>query len=838
MMHRFSTHRLTVSAKITAFATALVAAMALLSPAADASPVEQIQVDAPADARGEGAIDDEDGEKNPRVESTLVLDTKNIAPGDTLRAGVLFTMDENWHIYWRNSGDAGMATTIDFTAGVGSIEDNADDASANLADNELQWPAPKVYERPNGDIITFGYGGQVLLFTTITVPDSASSGDSLQIRAKPNYLACEVECIPGSSTLTRTVDITDSTERLDESSPAARVFRRAATKVPRTPEQLGIAADVAYGETPIRSSATVDAALGLDMCPEGPDSCETWSVVSEHDNFAFIPDSTSQVEWTTTGVGKHPKSPRGEVIRLEGEASPNDPEDNERFAGVVHLENNAGAHRAVLIDDDLPRGKSDAETTTNDNPLLTVEVSNDDSAAAAASAAAGTQSTGGAADASSASSESSSTQSNPLGLWQALLFAFLGGAILNLMPCVFPVLALKVSSFTKLVHEDRSHILAHGAAYTGGIVGSMLVLAAVVLGLRVAGTQVGWGFQFQNPVFPALLTGVMVLFAMNLFGAFEVNVSANELAKSTKQSSGLSRSAGEGVLAVVLATPCSAPFLGTAVGFALAAGAPTIIGVFTMLGLGLAAPFVVLTLVPGWAKVLPNPGEWMVVFKQLLGFALLGTGIWLVWIVGRTQGVNGMMYVLIFAGMVAIAAWLFGWLQAAQPERFPWLGAAGALMIIAGSGVWTLDFPETDASTVGDPKLAASAGQNSDQSQGSTSGINWKRWTRDKVDKELDKGNAVFVDFTADWCITCKVNERNVLATDKVHKTLDKCGVTSFKADWTDGSERIRSKLAEHGKGGVPMYLVYSPDKPEDPQLLPELLTTDIVVSALEKAGC
>ena len=276
--------------------------------------------------------------------------------------------------------------------------------------------------------------------------------------------------------------------------------------------------------------------------------------------------------------------------------------------------------------------------------------------------------------------------------------AFGGGLILNLMPCVFPVLAIKVTSFTNVVHESKSTILSHGAAYTGGIVGSMLALGLVVVGLRTAGKQVGWGFQFQEPLFIVALCVILVLFALNLFGVFEVSVGATDLADKAEHAHGLRRSVMEGILAVVLATPCSAPFLGTAVGFALASSAATILAVFAMLGFGLAAPFVVLTLSPGWAKILPRPGTWMVVLKQLLGFALLGTVIWLFWILGQTVGVDGLVQLLIFLSVVALAAWFYGTIQYKYEGGAKIAMTSLALVALAATGFYVLDFENARAS--------------------------------------------------------------------------------------------------------------------------------------------
>lgn len=402
-----------------------------------------------------------------------------------------------------------------------------------------------------------------------------------------------------------------------------------------------------------------------------------------------------------------------------------------------------------------------------------------------------------------------------------LMLAFLGGMVLNLMPCVFPVLALKVSSFTKLVHEDKRSIFSHGVAYTGGIVASLLVLGGVVIGLRAAGTQVGWGFQFQQPHFLATLVVILVLFSLNLFGVYEVTLNSQKVHEKAQQSDGVSKSFWEGILAVVLATPCSAPFLGTAVGFALASSPSTILAVFAALGLGLAAPMVALTLVPGWAELLPKPGNWMAHLKKFLGFALLGSAIWIIWLLGRQTGVDGMAMILVFSAVLGVAAWIWGLVQFQSWSPRKLLGVATALTAIGVGGTYT--FP-LEARASSEPTRVASGK------------IDWQPWTEEAVAAELAAGRPVFVDFTADWCLTCKVNEKNAIDTEPVREAVAKYDVAMFKADWTNPNERIRKKLAEYGTAGVPFYLMYSPSRPERARPLPEVITSKMLVEAFSQA--
>lgn len=805
----------------------------------------------PESAHGTGSVD----EGNPRVETRLIVDKTGVEPGGKMRAGVHFAIDPDWHIYWRNSGDAGMATEVRWGGDTFEFGD-------------LEWPAPAAHEEGEGQIVTFGYDDEVVLFAPVTVAEDA--GGTVELRAEVDYLACKVDCIPGSATMTRKIDVGESAK--PASKKERELLDRFASRLPQKAESLGVRAEVVYSQKPIRPGDTFRAGIGLDFCAEGPNSCRPLEVVGSVDSHEFIPDTTAQVEWKTLDVREHPGAKAGAVLILEGKAGADDPRDDERLSGVVHLVDEEDESSALLVDAPLPRGGSGAEVETLEPALLEIsgapepEENSTEAAASIERSAQGDSGAGGSG----------------IGFFRALLFAFLGGMILNLMPCVFPVLALKVTSFAELVHEDRSHALLHGAAYAGGIVGSMLVLAGVVLGLRMVGTEVGWGFQFQNPVFPAVLAVVVVVFALNLFGVFEIHVSASKLADTTRKSSGLRRSLGEGVLAVVLATPCSAPFLGTGVGFALAGSAATVVVIFAALGLGLAAPFVVLMLVPGWSKVLPDPGPWMVQIRQFLGFALVGAAVWLVWVVGRSTGVDGMAQLLTFLGAVSFAVWVYG--AAQQGEISPgdlvfgvalalvgwgaWVGwqmlpervlvrvaaavpivsvvaaiavggrrlgvrFAGAALGIAVSvaiavGAWALDFERTGSGGA----VADSSSESSEQG-----GIDWEPWSEKEVKSALEDGTPVFVDFTADWCITCKVNERTVLSTERVRTAMERHEVTTMKADWTDGDERIRKKLESFGKSGVPLYLVYNPKQPEEPAVLPEVLTPSRVVGAIEDAS-
>ncbi len=394
-----------------------------------------------------------------------------------------------------------------------------------------------------------------------------------------------------------------------------------------------------------------------------------------------------------------------------------------------------------------------------------------------------------------------------------LPLAYLGGMILNLMPCVLPVLMVKVFSFTRLVHESSHSKTPHALSYTAGILSAMTALALLVIGLKSAGKAVGWGFQFHNPVFVALTAAVCAAFAMSLFDVFTIGVQADSINKKADESSELKRSFFEGILAVILSTPCSAPFLATAIGFALTGSSFSILAVFVTIGLGLATPFALLVLLPGAHRLVPKPGEWMNTFKKALGFTLMATAIWLVWVVGKQSGVDGMARAMVFLLVICMGAWIFGIGQYMSGKK-RYLLLIINLLMLGAAGFMTLDFEKQDR------KIEAGD-------------INWRSFNHGEIAKELKSGRIVFADFTADWCVTCKANEKTVIDSDRIKKEIKKHKVAMFKADYTNGDDWITKELQKYGKSAVPMYLIWSPKRPDKPVVLSEILTIDSLSKAI-----
>ncbi len=407
----------------------------------------------------------------------------------------------------------------------------------------------------------------------------------------------------------------------------------------------------------------------------------------------------------------------------------------------------------------------------------------------------------------------------PLFEWTQLLrvtvLAFLGGLLLNLMPCVFPVLFLKGLALVNSGNEERHNLRAHGFVYTAGILVSFWVLVAVLLGLRAAGATLGWGFQFQSPVFLSLMASLLFLLGLSLAGQFEIGLTLTSAGGSLASKQGYTGSFFTGVLAVIVATPCTAPFMGAAIGYALAQPAAVTFAVFTALALGLAAPYLALTLQPAWTRILPKPGVWMEVLKQAISVPIFITVIWLAWVLAGGYGAGLLVSLLCSLLLLAIAGWFLG--------RWParrWATIVAAAILLAVVAICFLA-----------PKKLATASETlaPPEAQGL-----WQPWSQEAVTRSLGMGQPVFVDFTASWCLSCQVNERVALRQPEVEQAFQARNVVLMKADWTRHDEAITDALTALGRSGVPAYALYTPGQ-ADPAMLPEVLTPGIVIDALAK---
>lgn len=656
-------------------------------------------------------------EPGPKVHARLVAEDKGVAPGGTVTVALEEKIAEGWHTYWKNPGDAGAPTEIEWSL------PPAWKAGA------IQWPRPK--RLPVGPLMDYGYEGTPWLLTNLTVPADAAPGP-VTIRAHASWLVCQQICIPEDATLT--LNLTVGAGGRDPA--VAKDFAAARALLP------------------VASPWKVTYALGtnLDLYVAAP------ALAASHPATAdFFPAASGIIKNAAPQLVGYAQD--GMVLRL----SPG-PKAKGTLEGLLVLTGTDGSTQALEVS--VPPG-----------PVPTVEFS--------APAAAG---------------------SGDLSLWLALAFAFLGGLILNVMPCVLPILAMKALALAD--HGARGR--GESFAYAGGAVLSFAVLGLSVLLLRAGGDSVGWGFQLQSPIAVAGFALLVFAVGLNLSGLFEVgSITAGEGLASRGGSVGAFFT---GVLAVAVAAPCTAPFMAAALGYALTLSAPVALLVFIALGIGFALPFLLLGLWPRALAFIPKPGPWMLTFKQFLAFPMYGAAAWLVWVLAQEAGPNGVVIILSAFIALALALWLWGVTRDMPRGRI--IGALAALVILLAGlyGVSQLRqataAPPTQTTKLGEPYTAA------------------------KLASLRAANTPVFVDATAAWCITCLVNEDAVLSRDSVKSAFASKKVVYLVADWTNQNPEITALLKENGRSGVPLYLYYAPGAAK-PQVLPQILTEGVVLGAL-----
>ena len=619
----------------------------------------------------------------------------------------------------------------------------------------IEWPVPK--RLPVGPLMNFGYESELLLPVRVTVPDGIAARQTVLLKARADWLICKDVCIPGGADVQLVLPVRT------EAAPSRHAALFAATRA-LIPQPLSL---------PQATATLGDGRIRLALKPEAPLR-----------SLEFFPLEEQRIE---PAAAQPLREEAGGIALYLSAAQPVAPEFT-RLKGVLVANGGPAA----------PGGWAGVI----DLPLVAGSV-----APAAAAAPAGM-----------ASAPSAMT------LWLALAGAFVGGLILNLMPCVFPVLSLKLLSLMQHqraeeeAHLPHASLRAHGGAFAAGVVLCFVLLAALLIALRAAGEQLGWGFQLQTPWVIAALTLLFFLIGLNLVGAFEFSFGgalASSDAAQRLQSDRLSGSFATGVLAVVVAAPCTAPFMGAALGYAITQPAPVALAVFAMLGVGMASPYVALTWMPALLKRLPRPGVWMLRFKQVMAFPMFATCVWLLWVLAQQVGVDAVALVLGGLVIAAFAAWAYGLVQGgARRWRWPALAATVAALYAVFGPTWP------GAATA--PREVAQAGAGE-----------WQPWSRAAQEAQLAAGKPVFVDFTAAWCVTCQANKRLVLTSEAVRQAFAGRGVTLMRADWTNRDDEITRELARFNRNGVPLYVLYNGNGRSE--VLPELLTERIVLDAIAR---
>lgn len=719
-----------------------------------------LQAATAAAALGAAALAAAQPVKTEHVTAELVAATTAVEPGRPARIGLRLQHIPHWHTYWRNPGDSGLPTTLNWTT-----------LPPGVQPGEIAWPAPQ--RLPIGPLVNYGYEGDLLLPLDVAIPATARPGSTLRLTAEANWLVCNDVCIPENATLSIALPVAEAGVTPGQTA-LAPAFERAAAEAARP----------LPGWTAALQHAGEELLLTLEPAAGSPPP-------ARRPVLHVFPYTEQLVE-----PARHElyRTARGYALRMSLAANAVLPA---RFDGIAVVQGPEGATPPPW---DAPGRSAEfsAPVTAVASLALPAGAERLDAGPGAGLA------TGGAA-----------AGAATLGLAAALLLAFVGGMVLNLMPCVFPVLSIKLLGLAQ--HEGSPAALRrHALAYAAGVLASFLALAGLLLALRAAGSAVGWGFQLQEPGVVFVLALLFFALGLNLMGAFEFGTWLPSGLAGWRARRPGAEAFASGVLAVVAASPCTAPFMGAALGYAVTQSAATALAVFAALGAGMALPYVLLVLLPGWRARLPRPGPWMLRLKQFLAFPLFATVVWLVWVLGLQAGIDGAAKALLALVGLAFAVWLAGSLRA-RPAAGRGLAAA-ALALWVGLVAW--GWPATPSAQAAGGAAAAGAAE-----------ARWQPYSDAGLQRLLGEGRTVFVDFTAAWCVSCQVNKRLVLNTDATQQAFADAGVTLMRADWTRRDAEITAALARLGRNGVPVYALIRPGR--EPVLLPEILTAGLVREAL-----
>jgi thiol:disulfide interchange protein DsbD len=685
-----------------------------------------------------------------------------VDPGKTIWVGLELKHQPQWHTYWKNPGDSGLPTTLQWTL------------PAGVTAGDIAWPTP--HRITIGSLANFGYDDTVLLPVPLTVGKDFKSSASgmLEIRLAANWLVCRQECIPQEGNFVLKVPAKGSTASRGADFDAARAAS------PQT--HAGSADAKLNGDTLTLTVTGLPAdwnGRALQAFPETPNIVE--------------PASAPQASDSLTGTAQKPAIQAWNNGIWTG-----------RFTLSAQRESAPASLPVVLaLGTQSLRGVA---TISGTWPALPVDALPGTMAAPSAGSTAGAGLATGTPPAAYGISSS----------WvMALLAALLGGLILNLMPCVLPVLAIKVLAFARHGEHSRASHRAQGVAYTLGVVLSFVALGALMIGLRASGEQLGWGFHLQSPVVLAVLATLFTLLGLNLAGVFEIGSVLPHRIASLQARHPVVDAFLSGVLAVAIASPCTAPFMGASLGYAISLPGYQALGIFAALGLGLALPFLAAAWVPAVGNWLPRPGAWMDTMRRFMAFPMLATVIWLVWVLGHLTGVDGAGALLALLLCLSLLVWSLN-LNGRSRTVFASLSIAALLGLTGAIGPLVLRMEDPAGSG-----LSASGTANSP----------WQAWAPGKVEAELAAGRPVFVDFTAAWCITCQYNKKTTLANAAVLADMRTHNVSLLRADWTRRDPAITVALEALGRSGVPVYVLHQAGKP--PVVFSEILDAQALRSAL-----
>lgn len=674
--------------------------------------------------------------RTDNVEAQLHSARAEVSPGERFTIVLRQTIREGWHTYWRNPGDSGEPTELTWTTATG------------FALGPIQWPTPQAI--PFATLVNFGYEGEVLFPIEVVAPANARIGERINLTADAYWLVCSDICIPEEATLTLSLPI--AAQGGDDPQWAGRIAQAVEALPTR---QTGLEARVTAG-APARLSVSLPNAAALRNVRFFP-----------YDRDVLLASAPQRPRVGAAGVSFDIS---GGVLENVGQAP---------VAGVVAFERREGGDwRRVGVEvtaepgPSLPGADANPAQMSDDYPLVEIE---------------------------GAPSSVSAPSLDAAGVLLALAFAFLGGLILNIMPCVLPVLSVKALSFAGGAHAGDAR--KHGLFYFAGVMATFLALAGVLIALRGAGEAVGWGFQLQAPWVTSALALLFFAIGLNLLGVFEIGGSLQNAGGSLTEGGGAIGSFFTGALAVVAATPCTAPFMAGAIGAALTQSALVTLLIFAALALGFALPLTILHFAPGLQRLIPKPGSWMDRAKHVLAFPMFAAAVWLAWVLTEQTGPTGVLSLLLVATALAFVLFTARWSRV-------WLIAGVLTLAITVAFTWR--------PLVGVETHVVLAPES---------------WSAERVTQLRSEGRPIFVNFTAAWCVTCKVNELAALSSDRVAQAFADNDVVYLKGDWTNRDEAIAAELAAHGRAGVPLYLYYPVEG--EPQVLPQVLTEALMIETL-----
>lgn len=662
-----------------------------------------------------------------KVQVKLISEVDTIQPGNPFWVAINFEILPDWHLYWRNPGDSGMAPKIDWQLPQG------------FQTGEIEWATPK--RIPVGPLMNFGYENQLNLLTQIIPPKDLVTPSNISISGKVDWLVCKEDCIPEQGNVA--LNISATTEQPKLNTLQANLFQKTREKIPQ-----------AFSGNITASITQEELILTIPNPQNNQEKIQ---------QIYFFPDQDGVI------INAAPQTLSSNDNQLILTIQRGHLTELESIKGVLvfeKIEDNQAISQAFEINQSI---------TAN-----TKVVENLDS----------------------------------FSLARVLFLAFGGGILLNLMPCVFPVLSLKAMAIVQKAQVNPREVRLGTLAFTGGVLSSFTLIAIVLLLLRAFGQELGWGFQMQSPVFVALMAYLMFAVGLSFSGVFIFGASLMGIGQKLASRQSYTGEFFSGVFATLVATPCTAPFMATAITAALTQPFFIALAIFQLLALGMALPYILICLIPGWQKLLPKPGAWMENLQQFLAFPMYGATAWLVWVLTQQAGTTGLAVALTGIILISFAVWLY---QKTRLTKLFWqrFGSLTALAI--------LGLVLTMTQLTYSPQIA------------STQGLNWQPYTPEKVTSLRQSGTPVFVNFTASWCITCLVNERLAFNQPEAMTAFKDNNVALFKADWTSYDPVITKALESFNRSGVPLYVLYPADLKAEPIILPQVLNAGEITKAVKQ---